>query len=411
MKRRDSGDRSVAIPVALSGLLGSASYGSRVVDNLMDEAGIRKGLTLNPKAVEALNAYAKGAPPAVHPSDFAYQYAQLANEAGSAQLFNEDPRKVYEWEINSPEFRRKASAVAEKLKNKYSRAESILSKIPGARRIFDKISPKVMDQLNMITGVFAPLGSQASNPARAELMAHTPEMSQSPLRSYVRLLKEEAGQTKANEVVDQTVEALLNYKNPTFRDAAGNLYKPFASPEAYLSRMWAHKGGVDIPEIYKDYVDSLKGALARNPTNRNGGLAWEIRNLIAPNAVRGPSNRLPPGAMTLEFSRAVGTPAKWMYNPEKEILEIVRDAGIRPELRTVQDLFNLSHNHVGLKLLNARAAQGYGRGIKPLLILQKLRSPKLRALLGAGALASGGYGILNFFRNRKDGKRKGLFGI
>ena len=416
-KRREESNRSVVAPLLGSGALGAGAYGSYKLDNLLDRLGIKKGLKINPEALEAVSAYADLKPEAINPSRFALQYSQAANNAANAQLFLNDPRRVWEWEINTPELRENVSKELTKLRSnlvpKANKLSNFIRKLSlnGLASRVDSLSHKIDGTLSEGIEFFSPLDEAIrSKPGAAKqaikTWAHTPEMSRSQLHSYVRLLNEVAPGVHSDAVADNTLEALLNYKNPTYKPYIGKVFK---SPAEYFNLM---QGGTaaNMPNVFDDYISSFDDIVKNYGSNR-GELMAQIRKSLGTRM--NPYKGIGRTDIARALKKTIGDTSTWGFDPASKTMHVVSDMKLNPSIRTVQDIIDRGGNLPWLKFLNAQAAinykpagKGYGKIVKRLSLLQKLRSSKGRIGLAAGALGLGGLAAHNMFRNFKDKNKK-----
>lgn len=453
MARKKENNATVA-PLLGAGALGTTAYGSHRLDKFMRELGLPSEYKLNPEALRAFDEYTQLVPNAKDPSSFAYQYAQAANRAGGTQLFLNDPlkRTAWEWEINTPELRAN-------LKNKLS---WLLDKMDHARsfalRGDTRIGKHVARQIEKLQGhargakdTFLPLSEWVSvnmenakkiakDPAKVtptvmkNLLAHVPAMAQSPLDSYIRLLSEIGPEVKAKNFADNTIEALLHYKNPTYVEHAG---KSFSSPGEYLAEMWTPKGHKKINGVFDKYLAGVRSLpegraffASENPAR---GVIDAFRNDIGLQLTPNSKKELPsllgkrngplvrklftPGSsvegmgMLDEVLNSVGRRSNWDILEENGVNKLKMTAPTRPltskGIRSIQDIRDLAHTHLGLQALDAITTARYSEAAKPYGLLtgilrkaQMLRNGKLRAGLALGSLGLGGLGAVNILRNR-----------
>lgn len=428
MARDNDRKRAVVTPMLGAGILGSGAYGSYKLDKYLHGLGFTKGLELNPEAVEALNAYATLRPTDLaDPSTFARQYAEAANAASSAQLFKNDPRKVWEWEINSPEFRERAYGDIKKLQARTGKITGRLADWSSRLRsksfnrtadLLDKISAKISGASGSLSWLY-PLEVTRKNQGQqaamfAAINAHTPEMGQSPLRSYIRLLNELKYGANADAIADNTVEALLHYKNPTFKNFAG---KPFNSAAEYFNAIMQGDYKSKVPHLFDKYMASFDYA-AKKLGNNSAELTAQVRKMLAPEmfkSVRGLDPYSPFGKkwsgkiIRKEVEKLIGPASEWHWNGETGKISLKK--AINPGakgIRTIQDIVDMTEKSPVLKFLNAQAAldygnisKGYGNIFNKFRLLQRLRSGKTQLGLGLGALGLGGLSVANFIRNRR----------
>lgn len=442
-------DNAVVAPLIGSGILGGGAYGSHRLNRFMEDLGISSKFELNPEALKALDDYTSLVPDPKNPSSFAYQYAQAANRAGGAQLFLGDPkkRKGWEWDINNPALRREIKKKFPDLAEPFSDIEKLLKNknmsflraIPGYRELRSRIKALRMGVSGARTN-FLPLDefvqhallrTDAKTPKHvADALAHVPEMARSPVESYVRLLGEVAPRVKTMDLADNTIEALLNYKNPTYKDHVG---KVFESPGDYLNEMWTPKGHKKYKGVFDEYLEGVRGLeegknffSSANPSKDVvDAFRHDIGLHLTPatkkhivDAATGKVNWMPNNMLT-ELSQTVGNRARWEFDIGKNGLykgiKIKTPGSLAKGIRSVQDIYDLSHGHLGLKALNAIATAKYTEAAKPYKLMsdivrraQVLRNGKLRAGLALGSLALGGMGAANIYRNhsaKKENRR------
>lgn len=418
---------AVVAPLLGAGVLGTGAYGSHKLDRLLNDIGLGSHLRVNPEAVEAINAYANLRPDSLDPTTFARQYAEAAHEASSAQLFLNDPRKVWEWEINNPELREKAYAKAQK-------AQEVLDRLADkstawATRFRNKSfnrPARLLDRLSSLlrgaSGRLNTLGPLERNRGDKALLiygkglAHTPEMGQSPLRSYIRLLNEMGPEVRTDRVVDHTLEALLNFRNPTYGEFLG---KSFSSPAEYFNAIQQYGYKKKMPHLFDKYMSSFD-EIVREHGNNSSELAAQVRKAIAPNYWKelpaktrklgiDPYRKIGKDAIGRELRHLIGGTSSWKWDPEKGILSL--EQAIKPGskgIRTIQDIVDMAESSPALKFLNAKAALnygrtsiGYGKFFNKLNLLLKLRSNKTKLGLGLGALGLGGLAASNMVRNMR----------
>lgn len=423
-------DHSVVLPLLGSGTLGAGAYGSHKLNKFMESLGIKSNYTLNRDALQAFEDYATLKAGKINPETFAYQYAQTAHRAGASKLFNEDPRASWEWLINNKQMRegihnkalgvnKKLDKVIEKLeKRKLTKwlsrpvrfinsqagiikdvSEPLETKIPReAARIATMINPK--------TG--KPFGLATGKTMAVNLLAHVPAMAQSELDSYVRLLSEVAPNVdNAGAVAANTVEALQNYKNPTYAEHIGKVFK---SPAEYLAEMYTPKGHKPVPGAFNSYIESVQQAFKNNPTNKDGGLAHEIRGMLNKsyrNPKSDPFNQQ--RSLYRELIDSVGTRAKWEQGGDG--IRIGKPGKLAPDIRSIQDIRDKALNNPALKFLDGVATTQYSQAAKPynkmtraLKWLMAARNKKLRIGLGIGSAGLGALGITNIIRNIRNKK-------
>lgn len=427
MARDKDRNRAVVTPLLGAGALGAGAYGSHKLDNYLHSRGLSKGLKLNPEAVEAIEAYANLRPTDLaDPTTFARQYAEAANAASNAQLFKNDSRKVWEWEINSPELRKgfgrdarrarvvlknlgkRLNGVSEKLRAKsLNRVADFVDKLKGGLNSTNNMLAEVapISRIARLSG--QPMGFEAA------LFAHTPEMGQSPVRSYIRLLQEMRMKNlrepaiNAAAVADNTVEALLHYRNPTYEQFAG---KSFRSAAEYFNVL--QQGGYKdkIPHLFDKYISSFDDVV-KQFGNNEGELVAQVRKMLAPSvfAKKNPYARMSPLAMAHEVTNQLGDMSEWKIDPKASTISLKKPTDhLGKGIRTIQDVVDLTEKSPTLKFFNAQAAlnygnasKGYGSIFRKLKLLQRLRSGKTQLGLGIGALGLGGLSVANFIRNRR----------
>lgn len=420
---------SVAIPLLGSGVFLGGAYGSHLADNLGASIGIPKKLRLNPEAISAIEAYANLRPDKINPETFAAQYADAAHRAGSSKLFKNSPHKTWYFEMNNNKLREGVSrALTRASEEAVDKGESLrrlglrLPKWLRASKVVNKISDKLVNLPRKFEGMsmFAPITSLAKlnglnlskagdRAVFAKLLAHTPEMATSPVNSYVRLLHEIAGGLGRSSIsdqvlVDNTVEALVNYNNPTFGEYAG---KKFKSPAEYFGAMMGTNK--KYPHLYKKYLDSFKDAYSKNPTNNMGGLGQEVKRMLVPHVLRDAERPLHRGMLHGELSRVIGDPGTWKLTGDNKQLVRVSGSKLAPGVRSIQDIVDKSLSHPGLLFLNAQAAKSYGdigksygKTFKLLKTLQRVRDPRLRLAFGGATAGLAGLAGFNLFKGRKD---------
>ena len=207
-------EKMVATPLVAGGVLGLGALGSRVLDKALDQGGLKRNFTFNKDAIRAIEEYAKAKPTDVaNPSKFIYRYSDLAHRAANAQLFNEDPRKVWEWSTNEANLQRIISKPAVSIYRKLSRFEGEglaklqrrLAKVLGARKASFIVNKIVRNAVNpllrmsaMLTSDFSPVADVTrgiSNRARntaIRRLTHIAEIAQSPERALIRVMHEGA---------------------------------------------------------------------------------------------------------------------------------------------------------------------------------------------------------------------------
>jgi len=247
-------------------------------------------------------------------------------------------------------------------------------------------------------------------------LAHVPEMARSPVESYVRLLSEVAPDVDAGHLADNTVEALLNYKKPTYKDHLG---KVFESPGDYLNEMWTPKGHRKYKGVFDDYLNSVRNLNAGSAKNFFAGgstpstdVIDAFRHDIQRHLTPSTSGSKPGINMYKELAKSVGNRASWDLDIGKNNvakgIKITKPGKLAKGIRSVQDIIDLAHTHLGLKALNAITTARYTQAAGPYKMMadvvrraQALRNGKLRAGLALGSLALGGMGAANIYRNRK----------
>ena len=282
--------------------------------------------------------------------------------------------------------------------------------MPGIASRIDSLVGKVNGAIDSATVFSRPLAETINASPNAknivvQTLAHTPEMSRSQLHSYVRLLNEVAPEVNSARVSENTLEALLHYKNPTYAEYAGKVFK---SPAEYFNLI---QGGTSakMPHVFDDYIASFNDIVKQHGENE-GELIANIRKMLG--ASRDPYTE--PMAKTdiaRTLRKQVGRTSVWKYDPVAKKIHMVEDMVLNPKIRTVQDIVDLSGRSPWLKFLEAQAAvkykpaaAGYGRLVRRLSILQSLRSMKGRIGMAAGALGLGGLATYNLARNIKDRK-------
>ena len=423
-------DHSVVLPLLGSGVLGAGAYGSHKLNKFMESLGIKSNYTLNRDALQAFEDYASLKASKINPETFAYQYAQAAHRAGASKLFNEDPRASWEWLINNQQLRKgihnktlginkKLDKIIERLEKRkltkwLSRPfrsanrqvglvtdtfEPLETLIPhNAAYIATKINPKTGKPFGLATGT-----TMATN-----LLAHVPAMAQSELDSYVRLLHEIAPNVdNAGTVAANTVEALQNYRNPTFTEHIGKVFK---SPAEYLAEMYTPKGHKPVPGAFNSYIESVQEAFKNNPTNKDDGLAHEIRGMLNRsyrNPGSDPFNQH--RSIHRELIDTVGTRAKWEQGGDG--IRIAKPGKLAPNIRSIQDIIDKAQSNPALKFLDGVATTKYSQAAKPynkmtraLKWLMAARNKKLRIGLGIGSAGLGVLGITNLIRNMRNKK-------
>lgn len=268
-------------------------------------------------------------------------------------------------------------------------------------------------------------------------LAHVPEMARSPVESYVRLLNEVAPDVNTNKLADNTVEALLNYRKPTYKDHLG---KVFESPSEYLNEMWTPKGHKKYKGVFDDYINSVRNLEAGSTRNFFASATpsedvinafrHDIALHLSPTTSRPIRDKvtgairehLIPKKLTPELANSVGRRADWGLdivgkgkNEFARGIKVTKPGTLAKGIRSVQDIWDLSHNHLGLKALNAITTARYTEAAKPYKLMsdivrraQVLRNGKLRAGLALGSLALGGMGAANIYRNhsaKKENRR------
>lgn len=427
-KIANNDDHSVVLPLLGSGALGAGAYGSHKLNKFMGSLGIKSNYTLNRDALQAFEDYASLKAGKINPETFAYQYAQAAHRAGASKLFNEDPRASWEWFINNKQMRegihnkalgvnKKLDKVIEKLEKRkltkwLSRPVRFVNSQAGmVKDVFEPLETKISREaasiatkINPKTG--KPFGIAAGKTVATNLLAHVPAMAQSELDSYVRLLSEVAPNVEnARVVADNTVEALLNYKNPSYKEHIGKVFK---SPAEYLAEMYTPKGHKPIPGAFNAYIDSVQEAFKNNPTNRNGGLNWQIAGMLNKSKkLADPDNRM--RNIYQELIDTVGTRAKWELGGDG--IRIARAGKLAPDLRSIQDIRDKALINPALKFLDGVATTQYSQAAKPynkmtraLKWLMAARNKKLRIGLGIGSAGLGALGITNLIRNIRNKK-------
>lgn len=428
MRKSDGADdHSVVLPLLGSGVLGAGAYGSHKLNKFMESLGIKSNYTLNRDALQAFEDYATLKAGKINPETFAYQYAQAAHRAGASKLFNEDPKASWEWLINNQQMRKgihnkalgvnkKLDKVIEKLeKNKLTKWLSkpfgfVNSQAGMLKDTFEPLDTKINRAAQRVMSEMAAHG-RAMKPEAAKKyvinqLAHVPAMAQSELDSYVRLLSEVAPNVQnAGSVAANTVEALQNYKNPKYTEHIG---KVFNSPAEYLAEMYTPKGHKPVPGAFDSYIESVQEAFKKNPTNKNDGLAWEIRGLLNKSKKgRDPFNE--GRSLYQELLSTVGSRAQWEQGGDG--IRIAKSGKLAPGIRSIQDIRDRALNNPALKFLDGVATTQYSQAAKPynkmtraLKWLMTARNKKLRIGLGIGSAGLGVLGITNLIRNIRNKK-------
>lgn len=406
---------SVLLPLLGGTALGTGAYGSHKLNKFMESLGIKSNYTLNRDALQAFEDYTTLVAGKVNPETFAYQYAQAAHRAGAARLFNEDPRAAWEWEINSPDLRKGLHSKARSVNKKLDNIIEKLEKRKWTKPLSTPIR-KLNTQFGLLGDTFEPLDTLIPNRAAqygvkgkhiVNQLAHVPAMAQSELDSYIRLLSEVAPNVRnAGAVADNTVEALMNFKNPKYKEYIG---KSFKSPAEYMAAMYTPKGHKIVPGAFDSYIASVQDAFKANPTNKDGGLAWQIRGLLNQSKkAKDPFNQ--GRDIYQELLSTVGSRAQWEQGGNG--LRIAKAGKLAPGIRSLQDIRDAALHNPALKFLDSvatvqysEAAKPYNKLIRGLKWLMCARDKKLRLGLSLGSAGLTALGITNFIRNRHNKSR------
>jgi len=419
---RDNKTNAVASPFLASALLGSGAYGSRALDNMLDRNGIGKHLTLNPKAIKDLEAYAKARPSDVaDPAKFIYRYSDLANKASKARLFNEDPRKAWEWFSNgrtldsfanlSDNFSNRLDKIrSRQLRTMYNRLSGIIGK-KLSEKTYDLLSNQILlpiqSAANDLSYFTRSVGSKVEGLKNKNnlshiigVASHEAALAQKRTDALLRLMSEGATgngkyQYSAERVARDVSEALFNYKN-----IKG---EKFNSASDYLKYMYEDLGMTR--QEAENFLKFFKDIPEKNLKTKSQVLD-EVRKILAPKTYgTGKSKYLPRRAWLGELSN-LGSPQRWQYNEITGNLEknMAKGTKLAPGIKTVKDMQRVIDNSPALTWLAASLSRGYtgaefGRLTTSLKLLQKLRNRKLQLALGLGSAATAGLGLTNLGRN------------
>lgn len=424
---RDNDRHAVVTPLLGAGVLGTGAYGSYKLDKHMADLGVRSGLTLNENAVKAINEFANATPEQMRdPSRFIFRYADLGNKASKAQLFNEDPRKAYEW-FGDKTIRKGLSKDFGKLERGMSRfrgglndfINNYVGKVIGAERASSLASlladTKLRDiHSNLINSkhMFTDVGTKvnmkrlaSSKLHEAMVAAHETEIGKSRPRALIRLMNEFADTTRLNarKFVTDTADALQNWRT-AINPATGKKYRSAAE---YIAALYENSEASMRPymRFFKD-LDKADSKLSRKE------LINILKKRLFPNTY---VNDEALGTIRLkgkhpfakEVLKSLGRTTRYRYDEELgKLAPDFKHGGYRrhPGVKGVESVRSIIRKSPILTFMAADLGQGYrgtefGQMIKGLRIGQALRNPKLRLALGIGSAGLGGLGITNLVRN------------
>lgn len=468
---------SVAIP---------SIYGSYKLDKAMESFGVNpatpgvpgplsKYMTeMNPDALSKIESWGKLRPSDFsNPVDFLKAYAITGGEAASSNLFlhrtaNYGGQVVPEqaWHIMANDPRNGILGASDRFmkerlltENRMARLKSIQDRFandvaPSSRfdissrlhnllgRAVRKVNP--YDRMsfirnavgNQIEGFERPALSDTAGGPKWFSYAHMPEMAQGDTEAYLRLLDEWEGKAARvgregsigktlNNVSDNLVEAIKNFKSPTYKQYAG---KVFSSPEEYLNFIWGNVGKNGKPVDKGLYKEVIRLASEGNKPGHN--LRYEILTALQPNAKPiSNSEAFADENLMRIFRDRVGRSGVWKYVKSmipgssgakgglSSLVPGISLARVKPAtlangIRGVQDIEDLAQNDLLLQIMSADMTRTLREGSKSYIsklnmakLLRMIRGNKFRAAMASAVAVPLSIAGLNAFRNRRERKK------
>lgn len=422
---RDNESHSVVMPLMGAGALGAGAYGSYRLDNHLADLGISKGLTLNREAVKAINEFANATPEQMRdPSRFIFRYSDLGNKASKAQLFNEDPRKAYEWFTDTKRLRKGLTQDLRRMergldKFRGSTADFVkgrLGKIIGderATRLKDfLVNTKLLDlqtDVGAFRRSFTDVGAKVrmqrlakSKLHAAMAAAHETEIGKSQTRALTRLMNEWADVSKvnANDLVRHTTDALYYDVTKSINPRTG---KPFRNAAEYLTAYLPGSEKTMRPYL-KLFEDINSGSYSSRKEVLNAVKKRLFPATFLSDADLDSVKLKGKNPFQKELLKNLGRTTKYEYSPDVDKLTRTGRFRRRPGVTGVKSIRSIIRKSPALTFMASDLGQGYrgkefGQMIKALRVGQTLRNPKLRLALGLGSAGLGGLGITNLVRN------------
>ncbi len=375
------------------------------IDNTLNRNGFSRDLRINPRAIGALERFTDlTASRVLHPDMFFPEYVERARSALNKRVFSNGSSTTIGQGLNNSEFTRLVHNI-----NKDKKAFKGLGFIGNT--------------LKSLIGGVETNGAQYSaseavgNGLGKALASHMLGVSGDFNRAYRRLLSEVAGfstvqgktpefaaiRNSTKNMAEDLYEAVVNHTAPTRGTFSG---KSFASPSAYIDELWNNTKNIGGMSSYRG-VYSQATDIASKIIQSSASKEEAIKKLT--DLLGGEK-----GFYGTSLLQRIGTPDRYGIEetPFGKVLKVIKSGkrGTNSATSKAKALNNAANN-LATSIMHGDAsrlflgATKYHRphltNIKMLNVLQKIRSPYLRAALGIRSVGSAGLLIKNIYDRAK----------
>lgn len=413
---REKNEKSYLLPSLGIAGLGVPALALHGLDKELARAGLDRSIKVDQGALDKLTRFAGlRLSDVADPSMFLPEYVERANAAVNAKAFGDT--RVADILNNSviSRFPRQLSENWKWLGRLGSVGKNLRSTIRSLGYSLPEEFLKAEEQLRTANSFEARL-------AKA-MASHIPGVSGSYQDAYLRLLAEMTGVgadrkgnplfvsrgSRADKLANDLYEAIVNHTNPT-REG----FKPYGSASEYIDALWhntAPEGGLHaVPGAYRQATDIATDVIRQAETKEKA--IEELATMIG-----GDKRHL-----YKNLHDMFGTPAEYgivyvdggQLASRKRIVGKIKDSVGTGKVMSKADALKFGRTNLATAIFHGDASRLFSGSVlhhaqEPLKIrafniLQRIRSPYLRAALGAGALGSTGLLANNIIKNRRNNR-------